>query len=605
MLAAGPALAAVIAAVCSGCAVAPVTGGPQAMPGASGQPQAFVQPLPPSAPGPQWSAQNVVLGFLHASANFALDPKAVRAYLAPDVAWQPTGGVTIIGPNVDILPTVTTPHGLGVSVVKVTMVGQPIATLNGSGQYFYQSGAPARFAFTLIKSAGPNGKWLIDQLPTGTHLLLTESDFDQVFEPQNLYFFSQLVPGDLVPDPVYVPVQGANGALDTNVASDLVRGLLRGGGKWLSGAIQTAFPNGTKLLGPVVISNQTAVVDLGGAAADADQGHLEAMYAQLQQTLTYSAYAPAVAAMVDLEIDGQTQNLSGSGDVVPGRSQARANQQLYFAGDGTVGHWMPGTSPTDVTAPFPQLDGQGPITALAATTVDSTALNPVQVVAAAVQPLGRGCEVEVATSGVSGRPRSYQISASGGPCTTLSWDSNGDLWIVTGTSIWVVQPENQPVQVTAPPELLASLQNGSAHLVGFQMAPDGLRAAMLVQTGMHRQLYVAAMRIAQNGISLGSAFPVGTDLPDLGPSAFSWAGAYYLLAVDGTDLYQVPLIGSSVPVSSSVPAGVVAMSAAGSQTETPIELAVGTSTGQLLTSTYPYNTWTYAGQSGSAPSFPG
>jgi sporulation and spore germination protein/lipoprotein LpqB-like beta-propeller protein len=602
-LAVGPALVAVITAVCSGCAVAPVSGGPQAMPGASGQPQAFVQPLPPSAPQPKWSAGNVVLGFLHASANFALDPKAVRAYLSSDVTWQPTGGVTIISPNVSILPTVTTPHAQGVSVDKVTMVGLPIATLNSSGQYNYQSGARTRFTFTLIKSAGPNGRWLIEQLPAGTHLLLTQSDFQQVFEPQNLYFFSQLVPGNLVPDPVYVPVQAADGALNTNVASDLVRGLLHGGGQWLSGAIQTAFPNGTKLLGPVVISNnQTAVVNLGGAATEADQGQLEAMYAQLEQTLTYSAYAPAVATSVQLEINGQSQNLNGSGDVVPGRAQATAGagRQMYFAGGGIVRQLRPKNV---VTVPFPQLGGQGQITATAATTVDPSSPHPQQVVAEAIQPQGRGCAVEVATSGIPG-DRYYAIPASGGPCTTLSWDSKGDLWAITASSIWVVQPDDPPKPVTAPPGLQDSLQDGSAHLVGFQMAPDGLRGAMLVQAGSRRQLYVAAMRIAQNAISFGSAFPVGTDLGS-GPSAFTWDGAYYLLGIEGSNLYQVPLIGDSTSVSSSVPAGVLTVSAAGGQTDSPMYLAVGLSSGRMRMSSYPYSNWTYAKDSGSAPSFPG
>jgi hypothetical protein len=224
------------------------------------------------------------------------------------------------------------------------------------------------------------------------------------------------------------------------------------------------------------------------------------------------------------------------------------------------------------------------------------------VVAAAIQPQGRGCEVEVATSGVP--VRFYPINASGGPCTTLSWDSNGDLWAVTGSEIWVIQPENQPVEVSPPAAIQDSLQDGSAHLVGFQMSPDGLRGAMLIQTGARRQLYVAAMRIAQRGISFGSAFPVGTDLAGPGPSTFTWGGTYNLLAIEGSNLYEVPLIGSSATLSSSVPAGVLTVSGAGSQTDTPIFLAVGTNAGRILTSISPYNTWTYAPDSGSAPSFP-
>ena len=76
-------LAAGLVAVASGCATAPVGGSVQPLPGSSGEPQAFVQPLPPPPPGAnlrQWDRENVVLGFLHASASFALDPAAAQRF---------------------------------------------------------------------------------------------------------------------------------------------------------------------------------------------------------------------------------------------------------------------------------------------------------------------------------------------------------------------------------------------------------------------------------------------------------------------------------------------------------------------------------------------
>src|SRR5580704_10572984 len=86
-------------AVLTGCAAVPVSGVAQPMPGTSGQPQQFVEPLPPPGPRVGESGQNVVTGFLHASASFAEDPAAVRAYLAPSVKWHPAGTVTIVSPN--------------------------------------------------------------------------------------------------------------------------------------------------------------------------------------------------------------------------------------------------------------------------------------------------------------------------------------------------------------------------------------------------------------------------------------------------------------------------------------------------------------------------
>src|SRR5215469_11405505 len=84
------ALAAVAAAV-AGCATAPSGGPPRAAPGGNSQAQAYVQPLPPPGPTSTWHPDQVVLGFLHASASYAFDPAAARQYLSPELrkSWHP------------------------------------------------------------------------------------------------------------------------------------------------------------------------------------------------------------------------------------------------------------------------------------------------------------------------------------------------------------------------------------------------------------------------------------------------------------------------------------------------------------------------------------
>jgi hypothetical protein len=579
---------AVIAAVGAGCATAPVSNGPQPLPGSSGEPQAFVQPVPPPPPGHLWSPAEVVLGFVHASASFALDPGAARAYLASGTAWRPTGSsVTVVGPGFTTVPRFVGKHGQGVQQAWVTLRGERIAELSGTGQYSYQpSATAAQFTFELVSQGG---RWLISSLPAGTQLLLTQSDFQQVFEPRNLYFFSQQLPDYLIPDPVYVPVQGTNGSLSTYLAGGLVQGLIAGGGSWQSDVTTTAFPAKTRLLGPVVISNQTALVNLGGAAARATLEKREEMYAQLWQTLTSSVYSPPVATNVQLAINGQIQNLPRLDDDVPGvAGLAGSGQPLYFAADGAVRE----LSPANHLGTLLPLGSRSAVTAMAAT----TSAGGERFVAAAI-PRGNGCAVDVATAtGLTGR---YPISATGGPCVSLSWDSGGLLWIVSRTGIWKLQLGATPVQVSEP-----SLPPG-ARILGLQMAPDGIRAALLVQIGMHRELYIAALKSSTGGDSFGSTVPVGTGLPIPGPSAFSWSGPYYLLAIDGTTLYQVPLIGPSAPQSSALPGDVVSLSAAGSDSVTPTELAVGTGSGRIFKSTYPFIGWALAPEPGSSPVLPG
>src|SRR5215469_13817938 len=96
----------VIAAAVAGCATAPSGGPPRWAPGGNSQAQAYVQPLPPPGPTVSWEPEQVVFGFLHASASYAFDPAAARQYLVPELrkSWHPAPGVDVVG-----APSVSTP----------------------------------------------------------------------------------------------------------------------------------------------------------------------------------------------------------------------------------------------------------------------------------------------------------------------------------------------------------------------------------------------------------------------------------------------------------------------------------------------------------------
>ena len=101
--------------------------------------------------------------------------------------------------------------------VKVT--GLPVATLTDTGQYLVSSGSSSQsYDFNLLKI---NGQWRIDTLPT-SQLLLTQADFERVYQPRDLYFLAQSG-RTLVPDPVFVPQQATN----TELATGLVKALLQ------------------------------------------------------------------------------------------------------------------------------------------------------------------------------------------------------------------------------------------------------------------------------------------------------------------------------------------------------------------------------------------
>ena len=422
-------------AVLAGCAAVPVSGVAQPMTGGGGQAQQFVEPLPPPGPQVGESGADVVSGFLHASASFAEDPAAARAYLARNVKWNPGGTVTVVSSNINVGRTTRVPPSVsgepGMQAFVVT--GQRIATINPSGQYSYQPDSSTEFTFSVAKT---HGRYLITQLPTQTSLLLTESDFQEVFQPNNLYFYASggSLSGALVPDPVYVPVQGANSQLGS-LADSLVKALIRDRRNWLAGPTTTEFPAGTTLVSPVRIRNQVAYVNLGGKAATVNQGRLGLMYAQLVQTLTNSAYSPPVVQSVVLKINGrQWTPGSGSGSVpVPSAGSTeygKAGGPLYLAvGDEVKQQVQAGHRTLSGLFSATQLGNPTAITAMAISPPLIAA--PRQI--AVAMPQGSGCVVHIvnmpqkpaaapssspssSTSPSSPGYQPYTMSASGGPC---------------------------------------------------------------------------------------------------------------------------------------------------------------------------------------------
>ena len=87
-------------AALAGCATLPTRG--QALPvkeapAGLGQGTDYPQ-LIPAAPGKGWNAEQIVAGFLAASASFSQDHAYARLYLAPQWArtWNPGWAVTVV-----------------------------------------------------------------------------------------------------------------------------------------------------------------------------------------------------------------------------------------------------------------------------------------------------------------------------------------------------------------------------------------------------------------------------------------------------------------------------------------------------------------------------
>lgn len=604
------ALAAVAASV-AGCATAPSGGPPRSAPGGNSQVQAYVQPLPPPGPTSLWTPEEVVRGFLHASASYAFDPAAARQYLVPEQRqkWHPgRGPVAVVGsPTVTQLryfpkPSLGTDQSAAAApewLVKVT--GPQVATLSQSGQYQYGQGPAGPYQFVLAKT---NGVWLIDQLPPQQTLLLTESDFEEVYQPRNLFFFAPApgseTPSVLVPDPVYAPLQSANSALNTDLATGLVNGLLRGQGGWLSGATISAFPVGTRLLKKVTITGKTAHVDLGGAVAHAQPQQVMLMADQLAETLGDGSYALPLAREVQLSINNVVKDTIAAPDLVP----SVPSGLVELISNNSVAELPAQPARGDKLQPRLSQDqiGPGTVTALAA----SADPGHPQQLAVAIQPNAGGCAVEEQPGG-QGPYKTYPLTSSGGRCNSLSYDANGNLWAATGSGVWVLSPGHSPVAVDLS-AMSAAIQPGD-QILALQMAPDAVRAALLIKTpAAGNRLLLAAANLRSGSAAFGQPVTVGaTGLTDL--LAISWYDGYHLavLATAGITegIYEVQLTTSAgqqpaPQLISPVPATAQTLT----MTTDGTELVVGTTQGVYAEPASSPGSWSPVAN-GTNPVYPG
>jgi hypothetical protein len=588
------ALAATAATALAGCATAPSGGEPQLSTTRGSQVQAYEEPLPPPGPRAYQKPGQVVLGFLHASASYAVDPGAARQFLVPALRakWHP-GPVTVVSsisngmtprPNSRLEPTGTT----GKAIVEFS--GQQLATLSRAGQYQYSPGTQSyQFSLLLVGK-----EWLISELPQADQdsLLLMQWDFEHVYQARNLFFFARSpapVNGKLIPDPVYAPLQSSDSALNTYLARGLVKGLLDDQDSWLSSATQTAFPHGTTLL-EVTISGQTAVVNLGGAAVHANATQRQEMAEQLQATLGNTAYSAALARVVLLKINGRRAYTATLPDLiydVPG------GQLVYRSGEYIVSKI--GKSVKQIAGPVQPSSAD--ITALARAQTDGPRNGQLAIAAKD----GRGCRVYLppngAGSGESTVPvTSHLLSASGGECTSLSWDINGNLWAAEGLHIWVLRASDGKWQLVGAPANLT--KGGQPEILALRMAPDAVRAALLIKTGAKDEpsLVLAAVQEDHNQFSLGAPVDVGTGLPD--PTAMSWYNPYDLVVLDAQGIAEVPLTGGAgQQIGPAPPSGAVSLTTNGTT------LAVGTSSNEIWTSPNLGAPWS-ARQTGSLPIYP-
>lgn len=555
--------------VASGCSVIPSGNSPQPAsapgPPAGGGPCCGLLVRPPQV---GWSAEDVVKNFLLASAVVAHNYRVARQYLTGDAvnSWHPGTAVTILtkDPTLSEQPRGITGQGEKQSVL---VSGQELATLSSTGQYIPAPGgvqAPTE-EFTL---RGVNGVLKIDGLPSSSGkvsraLLLTNDLFRLVYSPRNLYYLGDRN-GELLPYPVYVPIQGTGPAVTTGPAVKLVRDLINGPSGWLQGAARTAFPAGSHLAGPIRVfpgpsGGRTALVDIDvpSHAVGLDERDIAL---QVVATLTSPVYGPPLFRAVKIQFNGrfwppqhpgQALGQSFSQRFIPhAPSSVRA---YYLSQDGSLRSLANGANHTAAVA---RASGTSQVA------LSQIAVSPKHNrLAGLARPANTIYTGSLTTSPDGQRQTLGELKTQliGTSFTSMSWDNLGDLW-VTGEirhkfGIWVLLGGQAPaVQVPLPGSRVRALR----------VAPDGNRVAMIVGTGKHAHLALAAIRHDSNGFLLTTTSPLGPSLPP--PSAITWFGGDHLLVVTGAEgssqLWEVPVDGDNPRLLIQQP-GILTVTAAG------------------------------------------
>ncbi|WP_374237976.1 MtrAB system accessory lipoprotein LpqB [Gordonia sp. 'Campus'] len=191
----------------------------------------------------------LVRAFLKSTVDPDSSHGAARAFLTPVASqqWDDRGDALIM----DEINTFVDQRNE--DSVRMRLIGDNVGTLKSDGQLLPASGRVE----TSISLTRSGDQWRIDgPLPNGT--MIDRDQFDSTYRPVSLYF-SDRTGRRLVPDPRWFY---SGQATDPTV---LVNRLIGGPAADLSAAVDSGFPNGATLRGPVVgLAGGGVRVDLDG-----------------------------------------------------------------------------------------------------------------------------------------------------------------------------------------------------------------------------------------------------------------------------------------------------------------------------------------------------
>ena len=482
----------------------------------------------PQSPRPGASQQQIIEGFLNASASFDNDHAVAREFLTSDASktWNPSAGATIYDSSDDSYENL--PTAPDDEIFSTTQV----ATISVQGEYDNASGPLVQdFKMRKVPDSNGNGQWRIASPPTG--LLLTQQDVDRAYRTYDIYFPDPARSG-LVPNQVLLPIGPA-----ASTSTALMRALVAGPTQWLAPAVQTAIPTGTKLVvdsAPIV--DGVVQVDLTAPAATANAREAQALSAQVVWTLKALNQVTSVRITVDgVPLAGVAalqpiDSLAQWGPDWPDPRQL-PSVEATFAGKDRLLRLV-----NDKPQPVAGVLGNG-----------SFGLH---------DPAVSYDEIETRVAGLdAARHKLYLTSLIGGDkppapvianatrLTAPTWDRIGNVWTVdqqaTRSVVWVVTPG-------AEPKTVQTEDLPSGRIMAMRISRDGARVALVVQTAgpaageVAGQVYLGRVERGAGKLTLSGFKPIKSAFSDITDVAWSSADRLLLLGRTAPGATLQPLL---------------------------------------------------------------
>ncbi len=424
-------------------------------------------------PGPGDNPRQIVEGYLRATAHYQPNYSVAKQFLTRMAAekWSPEEGASIYRGSLRVTGD-----------RNVRLEGRLVGSLARDRTYTAED-QELKFNFGLVQE---NGEWRIDQLPAG--LMVAEFLFTSFYQSYDLYFVGN--GSSLVPDHIYLPAL-SNPA---NVASALMKALLKGPSDWLKPAVASAIPPNTSLsVDSVTITDGIAEVPLSDSVLALPDPQRSLLAAQIVYTLRQVGGVKGVVIKVNQQryrVPGSDPtSLTISVDAIPRDIDPvpfASEDQLYAVSNGAV-------SLVRTTAEKPAIEPlKGPL-GPGAYQVDALAVS------------ATNTDLAVTTDGRTTLRRAHIPAGEPSTPTTLlsgvtdllrpQFTRYGEIWAIGrhgGRQRMWMSTDDKPVEINTP-----LLREPGGDVTAFKISPDGTRMALVRSTVTGSKLGLA--RIIRSG----------------------------------------------------------------------------------------------------------